>query len=344
MDVNVEVPRSMRASVLKPDLTVVLEDRPVPQPEADQVLVRIEAVGVCGSDVHYYRHGRIGGFVVDRPIILGHESGGTIVAVGSDVDPGRIGERVSIEPQRSCRTCEFCKRGEYNLCTKIEFYATPPIDGVFAEYGVIQADFAHPIPDTMSMDAAALLEPLSCAIAAVRKAHIQPGSSVLIAGCGPIGIICAQAAKAFGADEIVMTDLLEERRRLALKFGATKVVDPAAEQLPEASVDAFIDATGALPAVRSGIATVKPGGAAIIVGMGDEDMNLPVSVITAREIGVTGIFRYNNTWPAGISMVQNGVVDLDALVSGRFGLAEVQHALDIDTDPGTLKSIIEPQR
>ncbi|TDO89885.1 NAD(P)-dependent alcohol dehydrogenase [Enemella evansiae] len=343
---NSEIPDAgtMAASVLQPDLTVSVEERQMPVPDPDQVLVRIEAVGVCGSDVHYYRHGRIGGFVVDGPIVLGHESAGTIVAVGSGVDPARVGERVSIEPQRSCRVCEWCKRGEYNLCPQIEFYATPPIDGVFADYGLIQSDFAHTIPDDMSMESGALLEPLSCGIAAVRKAGIEPGSSVLITGCGPIGIICAQAAKAYGASEVVMTDLLAERREIALRFGATRVVDPAAEQVPDASFDAFIDATGALPAVRSGIAAVKPGGCAVLVGMGDDDMNLPVSTITAREINLTGIFRYNNTWPAAIAMVQQGTVDLDSLVTGRFGLAEVQHALDIDNQPDVLKSIVEPQR
>lgn len=335
---------TMRASVLRTDRTVAVEKRPLPVPDCDQVLVRIEAVGVCGSDVHYYRHGRIGDHIVDGPIVLGHEAAGIIVEVGSDVDPARTGQRVSIEPQRSCRVCQWCKRGEYNLCPQIEFYATPPVDGVFAEYGLIQADFAHPIPESLSMASGALLEPLSCAIAAVRKARVQPGSSVLIAGCGPIGIICAQAARAFGAREIVMTDLLQERRRLASGFGATRVVDPAAERLADASVDAFIDATGALPAVRAGITAVKPGGCAVLVGMGDDDMNLPVSTITAREINLTGIFRYNNTWPAAIAMVESGIVDLDSLVTGRFGLAETQHALDIDTDPGVLKSIVEPQR
>ena len=125
------LPSTMRAHVLLARGRVALQRRPVPVPDPDQVLVRIESVGVCGSDVHYYRHGRIGDFVVDAPMVLGHEASGTVVAVGSQVDPGRVGARVSIEPQRCCRVCEPCKRGEYNLCPHIEFYATPPIDGCF---------------------------------------------------------------------------------------------------------------------------------------------------------------------------------------------------------------------
>lgn len=339
-----DLPSSMRASVLNPDRTIVLEERPVPTPAADEVLVQIEAVGLCGSDVHYYRHGRIGDFVVNEPMILGHESSGTIVAVGSDVDPQRMGQRVAIEPQRCCRVCAFCKKGMYNLCPHIEFYATPPIDGAFCEYQTIQADYAFEIPDDMSWDAAALLEPLSCGIAAVRKARIEPGSVVVVAGCGPIGIICALAAKAHGAGEIVMTDLVESRRAKAAELVGARTLDPASEELGENFADAFIDATGALPAVRSGIKALRGNGVAVIVGMGDEDMSLPVGTITAREISVTGIFRYTNTWPAAIELVASGQIDLDSLVTGHYGLDDVEEAIKVDTEPQTLKSVITPQK
>lgn len=337
-----DTPTRMRASVLTGTASVLIEDRPVPTPDVDQVLVRIAAVGLCGSDVHYYQHGRIGSFVVEQPMILGHESAGVIAAVGADVDPDRIGQRVSIEPQRSCRVCAYCKRGDYNLCRKIEFYATPPIDGAFAEFATIQADFAHPIPDSMTMEVAALLEPLSVGIATARKARIAPGSAVLITGCGPIGLISAQVARAYGAAEIVMTDLVAARRDRALTLGATRVVDPAAEALPDAHFDAFIDAAGALAAVRSGISATAPGGVAVLVGMGADDMSLPVAVITSREISVTGIFRYNNTWPTAIDLVQRGLVDLDVLVTARYGLDEVVDAIEADADPDSLKSLIIP--
>ncbi|MDR1237964.1 MAG: alcohol dehydrogenase catalytic domain-containing protein, partial [Propionibacteriaceae bacterium] len=206
----------MWASVLESAKNVVLKEVPVPEIGPDQVLVQIAAVGVCGSDVHYYLDGRIGDFIVEQPMILGHEASGTIVKVGANVPAERIGQRVSIEPQHICRVCPQCKAGRYNLCEQIEFYATPPIDGAFADYAPIDADFAHPIPDSLSFEAAALCEPLSVGIWSNLKAGTKPGSRLLIAGGGPIGIIIAQTAKAFGADEVIISDILPGRRDLAL--------------------------------------------------------------------------------------------------------------------------------
>ncbi|WP_317451851.1 alcohol dehydrogenase catalytic domain-containing protein [Microbacterium sp. NIBRBAC000506063] len=165
------------------DLT--LEERAVPTPASDEVLIQVHSVGVCGSDVHYYEHGRIGPYIVESPMILGHEASGRIVAVGKDVDPARVGQRVAIEPQRPCRKCDFCRSGAYNLCPEMEFYATPPIDGAFAEYVIIQDDFAYEIPDSISDHAAALMEPLSVGIAAAQKGGVKVGDTVLIAGADP---------------------------------------------------------------------------------------------------------------------------------------------------------------
>jgi L-iditol 2-dehydrogenase len=333
---------TMRANVLHAKETVSVDDVPVPTLDADQVLVRIEAVGVCGSDVHYFHEMRIGDFVVEEPMILGHESAGTIVEVGADVPRDRIGERVSIEPQRACRVCEQCKAGRYNLCPFMEFYATPPIDGAFAQFAAIQADYVYPIPDDMSIEAAALCEPLSVGVWANQKAGVGPGSRVLIAGAGPIGIVVAQVAKAFGASEIIVSDILELRREQAKRFGATRVIDPAAESVEGLEVDVFIDASGAEPAVRAGILAVKPAGRVVLVGMGKPDQSLPVTRIQVRELVVTGTFRYANTWPLAIELVASGKVDLDALVSGRFGLDEVEQALTTAGDAATLKNIVTP--
>jgi L-iditol 2-dehydrogenase len=333
---------TMKANVLHAKETVAVDDVPVPTVDADQVLVRIQAVGVCGSDVHYFHEMRIGDFVVEEPMILGHESAGTIVEVGADVPRDRIGERVSIEPQRACRVCEQCKAGRYNLCPFMEFYATPPIDGAFAEFAVIQADFAHPIPDSVSIEAAALCEPLSVGIWANQKAGTGPGSRVLIAGAGPIGVVAAQVAKAFGASEIIVSDIVPLRREQALRFGATRVIDPAAESVEGLEVDAFIDASGAARAVQAGILAVKPAGRVVLVGMGKPDLELPVGRIQNRELVVTGVFRYANTWPLAIDLIASGKVDLDALVTGRFGLDRVEEALATATDAATLKNIVTP--
>ena len=334
---------TMRASVMTGPGSLVIEERPVPVPGPNQVLVEVAAVGVCGSDVHYYRHGRIGDFVVNDPMILGHELSGRIAAVGEGVDEARVGQRVAVEPQHPCRRCKQCKAGRYNLCPEMKFYATPPIDGAFCRYVIIDEDFAYAVPDSMSDDAAALLEPLSVAITTMRKAGIVPGSSILIAGAGPIGVICAQAARAFGASRIVVTDLVESRREKALKFGATEVLDPTQVDVSAIEpVDAFVDATGVPVAVQSGIKAVGPAGKVVLVGMGADEYPLPVSHIANLEITVTGVFRYTDTWPAAIHLVQSGAVDLDAMVTGRYDLEHVADALDSDTDPASLKSIVNP--
>lgn len=340
----INIPTTMRASILRKQGDIALEQVGVPPLDDDQVLVQVAAVGVCGSDVHYYEHGRIGDYVVDHPLVLGHELSGRIVAVGATVDPARVGERVAVEPQRPCRVCDQCRQGRYNLCPDIEFYATPPIDGAFTEYVAIQADFAYPIPDNVSDEAAALIEPLSVGIWACQRAKIGPGSRVLIAGAGPIGIIAAQTARAFGATEIHITDISPDRLAFALKHGATHTLDPRTDSVEGLDVDAFIDASGAPQAVRSGIKAVGPAGRVILVGLGADDVELPVSYIQNREIWLSGVFRYANTWPLAIQLVAEGKVDLDVLVTAHFGLSEAEAALQAGKEPGQLKAVVHPGR
>lgn len=335
-----DVPSTMTASVLRKVLEVVLEERPVPTPAADEVLVQVASVGVCGSDVHYYHHGSIGPYVVEAPLILGHEVSGRIVAVGSDVDPGRVGQRVAIEPQRPCRTCEFCREGAYNLCPKMEFYATPPIDGAFCEYVVIQDDFAYEVPDSISDNAAALMEPLSVGIAAAQKGGIKVGDTVLIAGGGPIGVIAAQTARAFGAADVVVADIDAGRRELAAKYGA-RVIDPTAESTEDLGAHVFIDASGATPAILNGIRSVRAGGTVVLVGSADE---IPLSVpeIAMREVNVTGTFRYTNTWPIARALLASGAVELDSLVTHVYGIEQAEEALTGEGAVNSLKKIVLP--
>ncbi|GAA3327651.1 NAD(P)-dependent alcohol dehydrogenase [Paeniglutamicibacter sulfureus] len=338
------LPTEMRASVLRQAGEVVVENRPVPVPASDEVLVRVGSVGICGSDVHYFKEGRIGDFVVESPLVLGHEAGGVIVAVGADVDPARVGERVSIEPQRPSPTSKQTMSGAYNLCPHMEFYATPPIDGAFAEYVTIQSHFAFAVPENISDDAAALMEPLSVGIAAARKAGITAGSRVLVTGAGPIGIIALQVARAFGATEVIVSDLDAERRAQALAFGADRVLDAIADdaELRGLGMDVLLECSGATPAVRAGLEALAPAGVAVLVGMGADEIALPIPLIQNRELVVTGIFRYNNTWPTAIDLVRTGRVDLDGLVTGGFGLDEVEAALLASTASTSLKTMIRP--
>lgn len=330
----------MRAAVLVGSGRIEVEDRVVPTPAPDDVLVRVSKVGVCGSDTHYYREGRLGSFVVDGPLVLGHEAAGTIVGVGAAVDAGRLGQRVSIEPQRPDPDSAETRRGDYHLCPHMQFFGTPPVDGAFCDYVTIGAAFAHPVPDGVSDDAAALCEPLSVGIAAVRKARLDTGARVLIAGAGPIGLVVAQVARAFGATEIVVSDPDASRRTRAQQFGATTVLDPGADSMDDLGVDAFIDASGAPAAVVGGIRAVRPAGTVVLVGSGAESMTLPTQLIQNRELVLTGVFRYANTWPTALALVESGRVDLDAMVTARYPLERVADALESDRVPGTVKTVV----
>ena len=336
------IPKTMRASVLTKAKTLEIQERPLPKLSPDEVLIQVASVGVCGSDVQFYEEGRLSDWIVTEPLVLGHEASGTIVAVGADIASERIGERVAIEPQRPSITSDETRRGAYNLDPAMEFYAVPGVDGAFQEFVTIQSHFAFAIPDSISFDAAALAEPLSVAIATAQKAEFTIGQRIFIAGAGPIGLITAQVARAYGAREIIVSDISDKRLEAALENGATSVMNAAQESPAGLEADAFVDASGAEKAVHSGINAVRPGGHAVLVGMGPADMKLPVSTIMNKEILLTGVFRYANTWPTAINLLADGIVKLDSLVTGHFGLEQVGAALESTHLPDTLKSIVVP--
>lgn len=341
MDSSGEGAARMRAAVLVERGTIEVDERPVPAPGPGEVLVRVSSVGVCGSDRHYYREGRIGDFVVTGPLVLGHEVSGRITAVGPGGDRDRVGQRVAIEPQRPCHRCAQCRAGRYNLCPHMAFYGTPPVDGAFCDYVTIGEAFAHPISDTVSDDAGALLEPLSVAVWAHQKAETGPGSRLLIAGAGPIGLLTSQVARALGAVDVIVSDPEPSRREMAGRFGATEVLDPV-EGVAGLEVDAFIDCSGATRAVQAGISAVRGGGTIVLVGMGEDEIPMPVSLIQTRELRLTGTFRYADTWPVAEQLVAAGRVDLDALVTEVFDLEHTVDALDADADPRSVKAVIRP--
>lgn len=340
------VPQTMRASVLVKQHTLEMQERPVPQPGPDEVLVRVRSVGVCGSDVHYYEHGRIGDHVVESPMVLGHEASGVVAATGTDVPADRVGERVALEPQRPCRRCRHCKAGRLNLCPEMRFFATPPVDGTFCDYVTLPADFAHPVPDDLSDHAAALLEPFSVGLWACRKAGIEPGSRVLVSGGGPIGALVAQAARAYGASEVLVSEPVESRRERILGFGATSVHDPRDPGfVPDRlQVDAFVECSGATPALLAGLSALRGGGTAVLVGLGAEHVELPVQEIAMKEITLTGVFRYVDTWPKARATALQPGVDLDAMVTAEFPLERAEEALTSDSDPTSMKSVVVVSR
>jgi L-iditol 2-dehydrogenase len=332
---------TMRASVLSGPSTIELQERPVPVPADDEVLVQVGSVGVCGSDVHYYKHGRIADMVVEGPLVLGHEVGGRIVDVGRDVPRDRVGERVALEPQRPCRRCHYCKTGQLNLCPQMEFFATPPIDGAFCDYVTVPTDFAHRVPDSLSDAAVGLLEPLSVGLWANHKAGTTAGSKVFITGGGPIGALAGMAARAMGATEIIVSDPVESRRQRVTELVGATAVDPREGFDPSSlEADVFLECAGPTRALLDGIRAVRPGGTIVLVGNGEDEVTLPIREIQNREVVLTGIFRYVNTWPTAIGLAAGGQVDLDALVTAQFGLDEVEAALTSDDDPMSMKSVV----
>lgn len=309
------------------------------------MLVEVKAVGVCGSDVHYYEEGRIGDYVVREPLILGHESAGVIVGLGDKVTKHSLGERVTLEPGVPDMVCRECRAGRYNLCPNVRFFATPPIDGAFRNYVTIHEDFAFVLPDDLSDEVGALMEPLSVGIWACWKANVTAGDRVLVTGAGPIGLLAMQVAQALGAAEATVTDVSPERLELAEKTGATHTVNVSEESLEEAGVEAnvLIECSGNQRALDDGVRTLLPAGIAVVVGMGPDEIRVPLSYIQPREITMTGTFRYANTYPAAIGLAANGRVDLESIITSHYGLREAEAALQASKrDPSNVKPMVIP--
>ncbi len=332
-----------RAAVLHAPGDVRLEERPVPEPGPRGVLVQVAAVGVCGSDVHYFEHGRIGDFVVEAPLVLGHEAAGRVVELGADVTRHAVGDRVALEPGVPCGACRECRAGRYNLCGDVRFFATPPVDGAFAEFVAIHEDFAFALPDGVSDEAGALMEPLSVAVWACQKASVRAGDRVLVTGAGPIGLLVLQTALAHGATEVAVTDVNPHRLATAERLGATRTLRAGDHDTPP-EADAFIECSGHPQAVRTGLEALRPAGTAVLVGMGPEpDGVVPLALLQSRELHLTGTFRYANTYPAAIALAAAGKVDLETLITGRFALDDTEAALRAGrADPQAVKVMVRP--
>jgi len=339
----------MRAAVLHEPGKLRIEERPRPEPASDEALVAVREVGICGSDLHYYRHGRIGDYVVEEPLILGHESAGEVVAVGDRVTDLAPGDRVALEPGVPCGRCAHCRRGEYNRCPDVTFMATPPDDGALAEYVAWPADFAYRLPDGVSTLAGALCEPLGVGVHAARRGEVGVGDSVLVTGAGPIGLLAADAARAAGATEVFVADVVASKRDRAAARGATAAFDPTETDLAEAvagrtdgtGVDVVIEAAGAESAIRGTLDAVRRGGTVVFVGLADEaEVPLDVLEIVDGELDVRGSFRYRNTYPAAIDLLAVDRVDAAGLVDFETDLSDAASAFERALDPDVVKGVI----
>ncbi|GAA0219345.1 NAD(P)-dependent alcohol dehydrogenase [Halobaculum roseum] len=339
----------MRTVVLHEPGQFEMRERERPEPAADEVLVAVRDVGICGSDVHYYEHGRIGDYVVEDPLILGHESAGEVVAVGENVETLAPGARVTLEPGVPCRQCRHCKRGEYHLCTDVEFMATPPHDGAFAEYVSWPADFVYELPEAVSMREGALCEPLSVGIHACRRGDVGVGDTVLVTGAGPIGMLAMEAARAAGATDILVSDVVGSKLDRALDRGADRVIhvtetdlDAAVDEYTDGvGADVVVEASGAEPSIESTLDAVRRGGTIVLVGLADEaEVPLDVLEIIDNELDVHGSFRYANTYDAAVDLLADGTVDVEGIVDFTDPLEEIDAAFRRSMERDTVKGMI----
>ncbi|MCL5103997.1 MAG: NAD(P)-dependent alcohol dehydrogenase [Armatimonadetes bacterium] len=333
----------MRCLRLHSPLDLRMHEEPEPRPGPGEVQIRIMSVGVCASDVHWYRDGRIGSTVISDPIVLGHEASGVISALGEGVRGLAVGDRVAIEPAKPCMECESCKAGHYNVCPGIPFFGTPPTDGCFRDYVTWPASLALRIPDSVSFDDAAMVEPLAVGVYAVELAELKPEDTVVVLGAGAIGLSTVQAAKVAGARRIIVSEPIAARRELAIKLGACDAIDPLASDAVEEvkrltggrGADAVFECAGDSEAVLQSSRMARVLGKVMIIGIPDDD-TYQFDASASRRKQLTAIFvrRSNLTTEKSIEMVAEGKVDVKSYATHHFSLEDAGKALELAATKG----------
>lgn len=343
---------TMRVAIMQGIGKMEMGTRPVPVPKDDEVLVKLEYVGVCGSDLHYYESGAIGDFIVEPPFVLGHEAGGTVVQTGSKVTHLKVGDRVALEPGKTCGHCRFCREGKYNLCPDVVFFATPPVDGVFQEYVAHEADLCFKLPDNVSTMEGALIEPLAVGFHAAITGDAHLGQKAVVMGAGCIGLVSLMALKARGVQEVYVVDIMDKRLEKAKELGATAVINgmkqDAVQAIMEltggAGTDLVIETAGTEITTRQAIRVACKGSTIVLVGYSKTgEMTLPTSMILDKELTLKSIFRYRHIYPIAIEAVASGKVNLKGIVTDIFPLSDIQHAMDesVNNKAEIVKAVIK---
>jgi len=315
------------------------------------VLLRIDTVGVCGSDVHYYTTGRIGSLVVEYPERTGHECAGTVLETGKEVSELKAGQRVAVDPLVSCGQCDQCRGGRPHTCRNQAFLGCPgQAAGALAEYVVMPAECCYPIPHSMTLVQAALVEPLSIGVYAVRLAGVQPGAKIAILGSGPIGLCVLLACRAAARCVTYVTDLLDERLEIARQCGADWAGNPqhadvvaAIGKLEPLGMDLVFECAGQQETLDHGVGLLKPGGTLLIIGIPELDrVSFSIDRMRRKELRLQNVRRQNGCVAPAIEMVASGAVNVDRLVTHHFPLAETQAAFDLVAGyrDGVVKAII----
>ncbi len=340
----------MKAAVMTSNNKVELVIRPVPEPTQDEVLIKLEYVGVCGSDLHLYE--KAWGTQVNEPYVLGHEAAGTVVRVGAAVKNLKLGDRVALEPGKTCGKCELCKTGRYNLCPDVIFFATPPVHGVFQQYVAHQADLCFKLPDNVSTLEGALIEPLAVGFHAANQGKAGPGQTAVVTGAGCIGLVSLMALKIAGVAKIVVIDVLDNRLAKAKELGADFVINGKSEdvlaRMKEITsgngCDLVIDTAGSEVTVSQAVQYCKKGATIVLVGYCPSgQMTLPTTLMADKELTIKTVFRYRNIYPMAIDSVAAGLVDLKAIVSNIYDLDDIQTGLDasVKNKANLVKAVIK---
>ena len=342
----------MKTAVMQGIGKMELIERPIPEPKEDEALVKVEYVGVCGSDLHYYESGAIGDYVVKPPFVLGHECGGTVVKVGAKVTNVKPGDKVALEPGKTCGKCEFCKKGLYNLCKDVIFFATPPVDGVFQEYVAHEAALCFKIPDNMDTMEAALIEPLAVGFHAANQGGAHLGQTAVVFGAGCIGLVSMMACLAMGVSRVSVVDVMDKRLKKAKELGAWEVVNgascDAAARIMELTggqgADLAIETAGTEITTNQCIHAVKKGSNIVLVGYGKTGkMNLEMSLALDKEVTFKTVFRYRHIYPMAIDAVASGKVNVKGIGTNIFSLDDIQEAMDqsVADKANIVKSVIK---
>ena len=324
-----------------------LSIKEVEKPEygSDEALIKVRATGICGSDLHYFREGRIKNNIVTEPLVLGHESAGEVVAVGSDVTRIKPGDRVTLEPGVPCLKCEFCLTGRYNLCGEVKFLGAPPTHGTFREYVSHKALFVHKLPDCASFEEGACVEPLAVGYHAVATAVIRPGDRVLVTGAGPIGLLCMMFSRSAGAD-VTITDLDSYRLGVAEEMGADVTINVEDQEVPKNTYDCVLEATGNSGIYPSVIEAVRKSGRIAVVGMSNTAASVDLTALMRKEAALVTVYRYANCFQPVLRLLEAGKIDVKPIVSHRFPLEEIVAAFGLAGDPGRdkMKIIVDRSR
>ena len=328
------------------------EERDIPQPKDDEVLVKLEYVGICGSDLHYYESGAIGDYVVKPPFVLGHEPGGTVVEVGKNVTHLKVGDRVALEPGKTCGHCEFCKTGRYNLCPDVVFFATPPVDGVLQEYVAHEAGLCFKLPDNVSTMEGALIEPLAVGFHAARQGGAQAGQVAVVTGAGCIGLVSMMALKAMGVSKVYSVDVMDKRLDKALELGADGVINGSREDAVKKVMeltggmgcDLVIETAGTEITTRQAVQMTKKGATIVLVGYSKTgEIKMPISLALDKELTFKTVFRYRHIYPMAIDAVASGRVNLKGIVTNEFALDDIQEAMDesVNNKADIVKAVVK---